>query len=107
MRDDTGGTPGTLGTPGASGTSGGSRGGASDGAPGRPARWSTGRQLLVALGLALGPAVALGFARFAYALLLPPMRSALGWSFATAGVMNTANAAGYLIGAVTAVSVPA
>jgi predicted MFS family arabinose efflux permease len=61
--------------------------------------------LLVALGLALGPAVALGFARFAYALLLPPMRSALGWSFATAGVMNTANAAGYLIGAVTAATI--
>jgi predicted MFS family arabinose efflux permease len=51
------------------------------------------------LGLMLGPAVALGLARFAYALVLPAMRTALGWSFATAGEMNTANALGYLIGA--------
>ncbi|WP_414451970.1 YbfB/YjiJ family MFS transporter [Burkholderia sp. 22PA0099] len=50
----------------------------------------------------MGPAVALGLARFAYALLLPPMRSALGWSFADAGAMNTANGAGYLIGALVA-----
>lgn len=56
----------------------------------------------VALGLALGPAVALGLARFAYALLLPSMRSDLGWSFAAAGAMNTANAVGYLAGALAA-----
>lgn len=54
------------------------------------------------IGLAMGPAVALGLARFAYALLLPPMRADLGWSFAEAGAMNTANAAGYLAGAVVA-----
>jgi len=54
------------------------------------------------LGLALGPAVALGLARFAYALLLPAMRTDLGWSFATAGTMNTANAVGYLAGALLA-----
>ena len=30
------------------------------------------------------------------------MRADLGWSFATAGALNTANAAGYLIGALTA-----
>jgi len=59
----------------------------------------------VVVGLAMGPAVALGFARFAYALLLPPMRAALGWSFANAGAMNTANAAGYLVGALTAAPV--
>jgi predicted MFS family arabinose efflux permease len=58
--------------------------------------------LRTALGLALGPAVALGFARFAYALLLPPMRSDLGWSFSVAGAMNTANAVGYLVGALVA-----
>lgn len=51
------------------------------------------------LGLALGPAIVLGLARFAYALLLPSMRSDLHWSFATAGAMNTANAVGYLVGA--------
>jgi predicted MFS family arabinose efflux permease len=52
-----------------------------------------------ALVLALGAAVALGLARFSYALLLPPMRADLGWSYATAGAMNTVNAAGYLAGA--------
>jgi predicted MFS family arabinose efflux permease len=57
----------------------------------------------VVLGLAMGPAVALGLARFAYALLLPPMRADLHWSLATAGAMNTANAVGYLAGAVAAV----
>ncbi|MGH3781376.1 MAG: hypothetical protein ACRDRO_12310, partial [Pseudonocardiaceae bacterium] len=51
---------------------------------GQAARRSPAGDLLVALGLAVGPAVALGFARFAYALLLPPMRSSLHWSFATA-----------------------
>ena len=56
----------------------------------------------VILGLAMGPAVALGLGRFAYALLLPPMRADLGWNFAQAGAMNTANAAGYLIGAIVA-----
>ena len=52
-----------------------------------------------AAGLALGAAVSLGLARFAYALLLPPMRAELGWSYTTAGAMNTLNAAGYLAGA--------
>jgi predicted MFS family arabinose efflux permease len=58
--------------------------------------------LWVVFGLAMGPAVALGLARFAYALLLPAMRADLGWSFADAGAMNTANAAGYLAGALIA-----
>jgi predicted MFS family arabinose efflux permease len=58
--------------------------------------------LFVAAGLALGPAVAIGFARFAYALLLPGMRADLAWSFAQAGAMNTANALGYLFGALLA-----
>lgn len=60
------------------------------------------RQALIALGLAAGPAVALGFTRFAYALLLPPMHEHLGWSYAQAGGMNTANALGYIAGAATA-----
>lgn len=55
--------------------------------------------LAVATALALGAAVSLGLARFSYALLLPPMREDLGWSYLTAGAMNTANAAGYLLGA--------
>jgi predicted MFS family arabinose efflux permease len=47
----------------------------------------------------MGAAVSLGITRFAYALLLPPMRADLGWSYALAGGMNTANAVGYLAGA--------
>jgi len=58
--------------------------------------------LWVIFGLAMGPAAALGLARFAYALLLPPMRAELGWSFAHAGALSTANAAGYLAGALVA-----
>ena len=57
------------------------------------------RVLLQAAALALGAAVSLGLARFAYALLLPPMRNDLGWSYLTAGAMNTLNALGYLVGA--------
>jgi predicted MFS family arabinose efflux permease len=60
---------------------------------------SRGAVLRQALALALGAAVALGLARFAYALLLGPMRTDLGWTWFTAGVMNTGNAAGYLVGA--------
>jgi predicted MFS family arabinose efflux permease len=55
--------------------------------------------LRATLCLALAAAVSLGTARFAYALLLPPMRADLGWSYFTAGAMNTVNAAGYLAGA--------
>jgi predicted MFS family arabinose efflux permease len=53
----------------------------------------------LALALSLGAAVSLGITRFAYGLLLPPMRDDLGWSYTLAGAMNTANAVGYLIGA--------
>jgi predicted MFS family arabinose efflux permease len=52
-----------------------------------------------AAALALGAAISLGLARFAYALLLPSMRADLGWSYLSAGSMNTVNALGYLIGA--------
>ena len=55
--------------------------------------------LRLALALSLGAAVSLGITRFAYGLLLPPMRADLGWSYTLAGAMNTANAAGYLVGA--------
>ncbi len=55
--------------------------------------------LRATLALALAAAVSLGTARFAYALLLPPMRLDLGWSYFTAGAMNTVNATGYLLGA--------
>ncbi len=55
--------------------------------------------LRLALALSLGAAVSLGITRFAYALLLPAMRADLGWSYLLAGAMNTANALGYLLGA--------
>ena len=58
--------------------------------------------LALAFALALAAAVSLGLARFSYALLLSPMRAELHWSYFTAGAMNTANAAGYLIGALLA-----
>lgn len=54
----------------------------------------------VLAGLTLGVLVTNGFARFAYGLILPAMRSELGWSYAQAGWLNTANALGYLAGAV-------
>lgn len=60
------------------------------------------RELLTALGLSTGAAVALGLSRFAYGLLLPPMRADLGWSYAEAGTLNTGNGAGYIIGALIA-----
>ena len=60
---------------------------------------SPSRLLALALALSLGAAVSLGITRFAYGLLLPPMRADLQWSYALAGGMNTANALGYLIGA--------
>ena len=53
----------------------------------------------LALALSLGAAVSLGVTRFAYGLLLPPMRDDLGWSYTLAGTMNTVNAVGYLLGA--------
>jgi predicted MFS family arabinose efflux permease len=55
--------------------------------------------LLTALALSLGTAIALGVARFSYALLLSPMRADLGWPYLIAGGMNTGNALGYLLGA--------
>ncbi|MBF5043860.1 YbfB/YjiJ family MFS transporter [Aggregicoccus sp. 17bor-14] len=57
------------------------------------------RPVATALALSLGAAVSLGISRFAYGLLLPPMRADLGWSYLVAGGMNTGNALGYLLGA--------
>jgi MFS family permease len=55
--------------------------------------------------LAIAPAIGLGICRFAYALVLPDMRESLGWSWSMAGLMNTINSAGYLIGALAASTV--
>ena len=50
----------------------------------------------------MAAAIGLGIARFAYALVLPAMRTDLVWTYGEAGWLNTTNAIGYLIGAVTA-----
>ncbi|MFB9237849.1 YbfB/YjiJ family MFS transporter [Plantactinospora siamensis] len=55
-----------------------------------------------AVRLALGTASALGFARFAYGLLLPAMRDDLHWTLADAGAMSAGNGVGYLLGALLA-----
>ncbi|WLI88349.1 YbfB/YjiJ family MFS transporter [Massilia sp. R2A-15] len=57
------------------------------------------RPFLTALALSLGAAISLGLTRFSYALLLPPMRADLGWSYLLSGSMNTGNALGYFVGA--------
>lgn len=56
----------------------------------------------IAVGLSMGAAVSLGFSRFAYALLLPPMRLSLHWTYVQAGGMNTSNAVGYVFGSAAA-----
>lgn len=56
----------------------------------------------MAVSLTLVPFTVLGLARFAYGLLLPAMRDDLSWSYAAAGSVTTANAIGYLAGAVAA-----
>lgn len=60
---------------------------------------SPARPWLVLAGLTLGVTVTNGFARFAYGLLLPAMKSDMGWNYAQAGWLNTANALGYVAGA--------
>ena len=57
--------------------------------------------ILTALGLSMGPALSIGLGRFSYALFLPMMREDLHWSYFVAGLMNTGNAIGYLIGALS------
>lgn len=60
---------------------------------------NVGCRLWLIAALSLGPAVANAFGRFAYALVLPAMRNELGLTYSQAGGLNTANALGYLAGA--------
>lgn len=60
------------------------------------------RGYLIAFLLSFGPTVSNSFARFAYALVLPAMREDLRLDWSSAGALNTANAIGYLAGAVLA-----
>ncbi len=55
--------------------------------------------LHAAILFAAAIAVVNGFGRFAYALLLPPMRADLQWDYALSGWLNTANSFGYGVGA--------
>jgi predicted MFS family arabinose efflux permease len=59
------------------------------------------QSIALAMVLALGAAISLGVTRFSYGLLLPAMRADLGWSYTLAGAMNTVNALGYLLGALS------
>lgn len=54
---------------------------------------------MIPWALSGGAAVAVGFARFGYALILPAMKTDLELNYAQAGWLNTANALGYLLGA--------
>ena len=58
------------------------------------------RGFLIAVLLSFGPTVSNSFARFAYALVLPAMRDDLQLNYSQAGWLNTANAIGYLAGAI-------
>lgn len=57
--------------------------------------------LVCAFALALGAAISLGISRFGYTLFLPLMMDDLQWNYFVSGSMNTANAIGYLVGALT------
>lgn len=58
------------------------------------------RDRTVALALTLVPFASIGLTRFAFGLILPAMRDELGWSYLEGGLAATANAAGYLAGAI-------
>lgn len=58
------------------------------------------RDWWIVIGLALGVTVSNAFARFAYGLILPAMQSDLNWTYTQSGWINTANALGYIGGAV-------
>ncbi|WP_163511273.1 YbfB/YjiJ family MFS transporter [Fodinicola acaciae] len=66
-----------------------------------------GTLVLLVAGLTAASAAVNGLGRFAYALVLPAMRADLHWSYATAGLLNTVNALGYLAGALLAAPVAA
>ena len=56
-------------------------------------------RLLLGILLGFAPGAALGVGRFAYALVLPDMQAALELSYSRAGLIGSANTAGYFVGA--------
>ncbi len=58
---------------------------------------------LIPWALSGAAAVAVGFARFGYALILPAMQTDLSLNYAQAGWLNTSNALGYLVGSLLTV----
>lgn len=60
------------------------------------------RDALAIMAVSVAAIVGLGVARFAYALVLPDMRADLQLSYSAAGWLNTTNALGYLLGALSA-----
>lgn len=67
----------------------------------RTAAFAAHSPLWTATLLSLGSAISLGISRFSAGLVLPIMREDLGWTYLMAGAMNTSNAIGYLLGALT------
>ncbi|MEP2029197.1 MAG: YbfB/YjiJ family MFS transporter [Paracoccaceae bacterium] len=58
------------------------------------------RPWLILQGLAVGVSISNAFGRFAYGLILPSMKSSLGWNLTQSGWLNTANSLGYIAGSV-------